>query len=287
MRLISSRGEKGISFAEIASRWESRFGESYPRRSFNNHREAIADAFGVSISCNRSTNRYHIEGGEDNENASSWLIDSFTVGNILSRKDGELKGRISIEAIPSGHTWLTLIMDAMTDSTCLELEYRKYRNSKAEKFTVRPYALKEDMKRWYLVGWCEQRNDMRVYALDRILSLESNGSVFSMPASFDVEEAFATSYGPYLNHGEKGSLIRLRAYGTQAAYLRDLPLHRTQEEKGSGDGYVDFSIFVVPNRQLVLELCKTAGELEVLAPESLREQVRAQLEQGLQRYGRK
>ena len=58
-------GPGGLSLPEIADRWTARYGGTdYPRRSFNNHREAVAEVFGIEIACNRSTNRYYIEAGE-------------------------------------------------------------------------------------------------------------------------------------------------------------------------------------------------------------------------------
>ena len=53
-------GERGLDLGEISDRWESRFGTEYSRRTFNNHREAVEGVFGISILCNRSTNRYYI-----------------------------------------------------------------------------------------------------------------------------------------------------------------------------------------------------------------------------------
>mgnify|MGYP003300418963 CR=1 FL=1 len=54
-------GNNGLSLSEVEERWERRFYLSYSRRTFNNHREAIEDVFGIKIECNRSTNRYFID----------------------------------------------------------------------------------------------------------------------------------------------------------------------------------------------------------------------------------
>ena len=58
-------GEKGLSLEEISAKWEDRFDSAYSRRTFNNHREAVEDVFGIRIDCNRSTNRYFVEYSED------------------------------------------------------------------------------------------------------------------------------------------------------------------------------------------------------------------------------
>ena len=83
-------GERGLSLEEITGRWEDRFDTAYSRRTFNNHREAVEEVFGIRIECNRSTNRYFIASSDDisDENAErAWLINTFTVNNMLILSD--------------------------------------------------------------------------------------------------------------------------------------------------------------------------------------------------------
>jgi hypothetical protein len=50
------------------------------------------------------------------ENAEmAWRINTFTVNNIVSLGKERLLGRVSVEDIPSGHTHVTSIMEAMTE----------------------------------------------------------------------------------------------------------------------------------------------------------------------------
>ena len=104
-------GEKGLSLEEISNRWENRFDSPYSRRTFNNHREAVEEVFGIRIECNRSTSRYFIrytdEVTDDNAEAA-WLINTFTVNNMLSLGKERLSGRVSVEDIPSGHRQVVL-----------------------------------------------------------------------------------------------------------------------------------------------------------------------------------
>ena len=168
-------GENGLSLDEITDRWEERFGSDYSRRTFNNHREAVEEVFGIRIGCNRSTNRYFVEYSEDvaDENAeTAWLINTFTVNSMLSLGKERLSGRVSVEDIPSGHRHLTSIMEAMTENCQIVIGYRKYTSSETDTYTLHPYAVKEFAKRWYLVAYCMERKGMRVYGLDRIRSLE-------------------------------------------------------------------------------------------------------------------
>ena len=197
-------GDRGLSLDEICSRWEDRFDSDYPRRTFNNHRQNVEDVFGIKIAYNRSTNRYFIEYSDDvaddNEEAA-WLINTFTVNNMLSLGKERLSGRIAVEDIPSGHRHLTSVMDAMTEGLELRIEYQKYTSSGSDIYTVRPYAVKEASRRWYLIGYCLERKGLRVYGLDRVKRLDETGNTFRMDRKFSIDELFATSFGIYLPAG--------------------------------------------------------------------------------------
>ncbi len=335
-------GERGISLCEIEDRWENRFGTGYSRRTFNNHREAIEEVFGIRIECNRSTNRYFVRGAEDvsDENAeSAWLINTFTVNNMLSLGKERLSGRIAVEDIPSGHRHLTSAIEAMTENKEILIEYQKYTSEKAATYLVRPYAVKEFAKRWYIIGYCLSKNGkaiegvnsskdggshikrerqkdsyLRVFGLDRIKKLEQTETSFRMPENFDVDSLFATSFGIYIPEGP-GQTIIFRATPTEARFLRDLPLHPSQQEltpessptsdksiaRQMQEGlttasnshseycdktsdYVTFSIFVCPNKALIMELCKHGPRIEVLSPTFVRQEVANELQKALALY---
>jgi len=280
-------GERGLTLDELQDRWFDRFDCEYPRRSFNNHRIAIGDVFGIDIECDRSTNRYYIpftDDVSDDEAASRWLINTFTVGNMLAESHDRLSGRVSVEDVPSGQTWLTAIMEAMTTETTLCIKYRKYGSSEPEELYVDPYAIKESARRWYLVAWCHEREAMRVYGLDRIQSLWETTMDFDLPKGFDVDEYFRGSFGIYKPSGDPVEIV-LRATPKEAGYLRDLPLHSSQKELGTDEnGFATFSIEVCPGRDLIMELCKHASGIEIVSPPAVRQELVSELKKTLEKY---
>lgn len=279
-------GERGLSLDEICRRWESRFGSSYSRRTFNNHRMNVEEIFGIRIDCNRSTNRYFIDCSDDvsDENEeSAWLINTFTVNNMLSLGKERLRGRVSVEDIPSGHRFLTVIMDAMTECRDLRISYRKYTSTETGQYTIHPYAVKEAGRRWYLIGYCVEREGLRVYGLDRVLDITETGRTFRMDKDFDVDEMFATSFGIYLPEGP-GKTITFRTGMKDASYLRDLPMHKSQEEIANDGNSVTFSIFVCPDKAMIMEFCKFGSRIEVLSPESVRKEVAEELRRASELY---
>ncbi|MDE5890758.1 MAG: WYL domain-containing protein [Bacteroidales bacterium] len=280
--------DRGLSIEEICRKWENRFGTGYSRRTFNNHRTAIDDAFGIKIECNRSSNRYYVKYSDDvadGNAAAAWLINTFTVNNILSLGKERLSGRVSVEDIPSGHRHLTSIMDAMLDGSEIRIGYRKYTSSgKAAEYTLRPYAIKESARRWYLVAHCMEKDAVRVYGLDRITGLTTTGNEFRMPEDFDVDTLFATSYGVYLSD-DKPCEIMLKASAKEAGYLRDLPLHSSQKEIGKDGEDVIFSIYVCPNTNLMMDLWRLGNRIEIISPENIRKAFAAEAAKALSIYG--
>lgn len=296
--LIASGGG-GMTFKELNEKYSRRFGQAYSRRTFNNHRLAVADLFGIDIDCDRSTNRYFIPySGDvlDNNESIGWLVNTFTVNSLLSLGKERLSGRVSVEEIPSGQKYLTAIMQAMEDGKELEIVYGKYSSDSSETLHVQPFAVKEHEKRWYLVAFCHERagadrrnddiNAWRVYGLDRISSLQVTDVSFRMPKDFDVDGIFSQSYGIYFpKAGQKPVTIRFKVTDEEARYLRDLPIHRSQVEENAakGDGRI-FRIRVIPNRNLTMEFCRHAGRLEVIEPEEVRLSVKEELEKAYKQY---
>jgi len=302
IQTLSASGERGLSLQEISDKYERRYDQPYSRRTFNNHRIAIMDIFGFDIVCDRGTNRYSIPFGEevmDNDKSVGWLVNTFTVSNLLTLGKERLSGRVSVEDVPSGQKYLTSIMQAMEDGRELEIEYGKYISRSSETLHIQPFAVKEHEKRWYLVAFCHERAEIdgkvlsnsdirawRVYGLDRIFSLKESGETFKMPRGFDVDALFHDCFGVYFpKEGQRSVTVRFRATDSEARYLRDLPLHRSQKEEGpaEGGGRI-FTIRVIPEENLLMEFCRLTGRVEVLEPEAVRTSVRNMLEKGLENY---
>jgi len=299
LQTLSAAGTYGLTFAEISRKYERRFCQAYPRRTFSNHREVIEELFGVPIECDRSTNCYYIPAGEsamDNDESVSWLVNTFTVGNLLTMGKERLSGRVAVDEVPSGQKHLTAIMQAMDDGRELEIVYSKYLND-SQLLHIQPLAVKEHERRWYLIAFCHERalekddnsdrDAWRVYSLDRISSLKETEATFKMPKGFDVDDLFSASYGIYFpRKDQKVVTIKFRTTEKEANYLRDLPLHHSQTEDGpteDGHGRL-FRIKAIPNENLTMELCKHAGSLEVLEPEDLRKAVAARLRSAIEQY---
>lgn len=294
LQTVLNAGDEGLSLGEITGRYERRFGESLTRRTFVNYRNGVEEVFGIGIACDRSTNRYSIDRGSrmsdsrmSDSGSTEWLIDSFTVNSLLEKGKESLSGRIEVEPIPSGHRFLTRIMEAMLDSRRIGIEYRKYSSAAPEHLTVLPYSLKEDKRRWYLYGHCIERGALRCYALDRLVSMEILPDRFTYPENFNLGELLATSFGTYIpKEGEKGGTVEFRARGVQAKYIADLPIHHSQKLLKTEGEWTYFSIFVsTDSDDLYFELRKYGAAIEVISPEKVRRRLHDEAVAVVRMYG--
>ena len=77
-----------ITLDEIRVRWqrnEMSGGEELPRKTFENHRKAVEELFDVNIACDRRTNEYYVECGDDlvRDDLRRWLLETFAVNDLL------------------------------------------------------------------------------------------------------------------------------------------------------------------------------------------------------------
>ena len=52
-----------------------------------------------------------------------------------------------------------------------------------------PYGVVCHGERWYTVGWCHLRQDVRVFRVDRVREVTTEAATFSRPAGFDSLQA--------------------------------------------------------------------------------------------------
>jgi predicted DNA-binding transcriptional regulator YafY len=195
------------------------------------------------------------------------------------------RGFISFKNAPEikGTQYLEPIINAIENKQVLRLYYLPFYEDKPYFNEVHPYLLKEHGFRWYLVGLNEFKGQVRTYALDRIRDLKPAEGVNYAPPSFDSEKYFKHAIGIIAPEGSP-ALIKLAVQRTQAQYLITQPWHDSQNiDEETGDEII-FSFRVHPTyefKSLVLSLGKDG---RIIEPESLKNELRKELEQMLAKY---
>ena len=272
---IYNRGS--ISLEEIQHRYESHFGrgEELSERQFHRYTDAVEELFDIEIKYSRSQRGYVVADREgiDNMGMRKWLIQTFSVNNIL-HENQDLKNRILLENVPSGQQHLTTIVDAMRESVALSMTYHSFHREEPSTFEVEPYCVKLFEQRWYMLGKSEGYDDLRIYALDRIKELEPTERKFKLPKKFDATKFFEDYYGIIIGDEDfEVEPVALQVDSWQSKYLRTLPLHHTQVEVERNEEYSIFEYRLCPTFDFRQKILSMGAAVEVLAPKALREEI--------------
>ena len=267
-----------MTYNEIADRWDKSSvndnGTILSKRTFYNHCQAVSRHFGIDIECRRGRglNLYRITNPEAIEENSviKWTLDSFSLGELLIA-NSSISDKILLEEIPSGREWLEPILKALQDNLQIEIEYE---NFFGVKFIgkVSPLCVKLFKRRWYVL--CEVGKDRkRIFSLDRVKSLVATDSSFIYPKDFVPADYFRDVFGIVAGTGGKVENIRIRTYAELPGYLRSLPMHHSQQEIESNAEFTDFSLRLRPSFDFIQELLLHREQLEVLSPQTLRDEI--------------
>lgn len=270
-----------ISFAEIQEKWletEMSGGLDLARSTFNRHRDAIRDIFGINIECDRQKGYKYFIGNHEvltEDTVQNWMLSSLTVNDIISDSK-VLHDRIVLQPVHCDD-YLPMFIDAMKQKVRVAVKYRRYESDRITSVDFEPYCLKLFNQRWYVLAHFhrdatpekEERDYFGIFSFDRIQKMELTDVKFEVRDDFDAQIYFNECFGIVAGDGTPVEHIVLRAYGAQRYYLRDLPLHSSQTLIGQGEDYADFEYFLRPTIDFCGHILGLANNVKVIKPKSL------------------
>ncbi len=197
------------------------------------------------------------------------LEESFEVGSKPYKQYGQLRDLID------------RVSEAIVQRKIIEIDYFTMSRKEKTRRKVAPYKIWFFDGAFYLVGNCGLREDIRIFALDRIKSLSSTDESYEMPQDFKVEDFMQTSFGVF--HGEPQN-VRIRFEAEAAGYISEKVWHKTQKIKPQKDGSLIFEARVAGTDEIKFWLMTWGSKAEVLSPKGLREEMRMEAEDMLQKY---
>src|SRR5216683_4535111 len=173
------------------------------------------------------------------------------------------------EHLPKIHT-------ALAERRTLRTRYYSASRDSEDLREVDPYHLTLFNGGLYLVGHCHLRDAVRIFAVERMRTVELTRARFEVPASFDAGKYLAGAWGIL-----RGDLVTVRvvfACGL-ARYIRERMWHPSQRLRDLPDGRVEMTLLVADTLEVRRWILGYGVQAEGLAPEGLREALRAEAEQ--------
>ena len=286
-----------ISFAEIQEKWldtEMSGGVEFARSTFNRHKDAIQDIFGINIDCDRKGGyKYYIANEKvlREDTVQNWIVSTMSVNDVISDSRA-LHDRIVLQQIPCDE-YLEIFINAMKRKVRVEVKYRRYESDNITEVDFEPYCLKLFNQRWYVLAHFhrdatpekEERDYYGVYSFDRMQEVSLTNVKFEVRDDFDAQDYFSECFGVFASESTPAERIVLRAYNKQRYYLNDLPLHHSQKVIGRGENYTDFEYYIRPTIDFCGHILSLANQLKVICPQSLADRIRQMAMDTLEMYG--
>ena len=273
--LIDTIASGNLTRDDINRRWaHCRYNDNheseFPERKFHRYKNEIQEIFDVEICCNKSRgNIYYIENKDDISGGFTrkWLLNAMAVHTMMDQAQ-DINECVLYEDIPEGTQYLSMIVDAISQRTQLQMTYHSFNRQEQYELTLAPYCLKVFKQRWYVAGCPSTHpNEIRIYALDRVQVMRPTMEGFLYPEDFDAKHFFAPYYGVFRNATPTKVLIE--ANEKSAQFLRLLPLHESQKELRKFQGNAFFEYHIAPTLDFIQELRTHGTDIRVREPEEL------------------
>ncbi|MGB0775179.1 MAG: helix-turn-helix transcriptional regulator [Akkermansiaceae bacterium] len=150
---------------------------------------------------------------------------------------------------------------------------------------IYPVQLKEREGSWYLLAWDAERKSKRVFALSRISQVAISKMKFKRPAAEVLEEITAGGgFSIWDNSDAKPVRVRVRLWDYAAWIVQERPIHHSQKLDVISQNEVVLTLKTGDLLGVNLWLRKFAPLVKVLAPKSLLDDFRRDMQTALSRY---
>lgn len=214
-----------------------------------------------------------------------WIEEVITNLEHRFNLNGKSQGIVCFEQNPMlmGLEHLGTLIDAATTHQVLKINYHTYKNGGRDMdFIIHPYYIKQYNNRWFLFGRNDETGQITVNALDRIKGLEPMSDIAYIATDIDFDHYFDTIVGVTIPDDPAVETIVFRTTEKRYPYIASKPLHPSQRIVDRKQCILQ--IEVAPNFELEQKLLSFGADIEVLAPESLREQIKKKVEDAYKKY---
>jgi predicted DNA-binding transcriptional regulator YafY len=183
----------------------------------------------------------------------------------------------------SSSKYLPEVIKAVSDCKVMELVYKSYFADAPSTYIIHPCLLKQYKSSWYLLGYSEEEDKIKTFALDRFISVKVRNDIPFVNKRFNSKNYFGNSFGINVSR-EDPVEVHLAFTNLQATYVLAYPIHSSQEIVSDNDKEVVIKYFVRPDYEFISQIMAWGNEVKVIKPESLAEIVRSKLKAALEQY---
>lgn len=183
----------------------------------------------------------------------------------------------------SGQEFISDFLKAIDERKQVWFDYTSYASAEKKRRKVTPLLLKEYRNRWYLISYDLVKDRISTFGLDRIANVDLSDEQAEVPVRFNSDAYFKHAVGITVT-GESPVEVVFKSTNLAAKYLVSQPLHESQCTVREGKRRTTFTLTVLITEELIRNMLSYAGEIEVLEPKILREEMKIRILEMHNRY---
>jgi len=174
------------------------------------------------------------------------------------------------------------VTGAVLERKRLNFSYKARSTGEGSVRHTSPQRLTHYRDNWYLDALDHDRRALRSFALDRMTAAQMLESSAEDWPEADLDAHFASSYGIFAGPARAWASIRFSAHA--ARWVADERWHSQQKGRFLSDGRYELQLPFGNARELLMDILRYGPDAEVLAPVSLREEMKQLLTLALTGY---
>ena len=174
------------------------------------------------------------------------------------------------------------VAGALLQRNSLHINYHGRGNDETSSRKVSPQRLIHYRDNWYLDAYCHTRNALRSFAVERITAAKALPQRCRDIPEKQLDAHYASSYGIFAGKPKHTAVLRFTP--ERARWVADEHWHPQQQDRFLEDGRYELRIPYSDPRELMMDILKHGAEVEVIAPQTLRDEVASKLRRGTEQY---
>ncbi len=172
------------------------------------------------------------------------------------------------------------LLEATLHLRTVTMRYESISSGRVKDYVVHPHKLVFAQGGLYLLAYVPEYDDVRTFAIDRILSASLGKETFT-PRADVPEDIFANSLGVNTGPAERAEIAFA---GEVARYVRARVWHASQEIRDIPDGSLIMTLHVCHDWALRSWILSWGPYARVIAPETLATEIRVDLDRAADNY---
>ena len=180
---------------------------------------------------------------------------------------------------------LQLINRSLLEGCKLEIVYRTARREGAvTRRVVHPYHIMSYVRSWQLIAYCENRQDVIMFKVDRIQKATLLDENYAIADGFDLDHYMGDAWGVMRPEGQAPELVELHFAPDAGRWVAEEYWHKSQQVEEQPDGSVIFRLNIAITPDFTSWVLYYGSKVKVIEPDHLRAAVALEHQQAAKQY---